>query len=357
MDVHRTVKTGIGSIFSPLLFEDFLNEVHYNYLRATNRAHFNEVTFLKDGRLMFDKQGERRLTYSRVDEIVFLSNYLEEQGIPFLYVRAPNKLQNSSMLPRAFSDSTVIKDGEIILELLRSFGVSTLDLRAEMENDGIDFSTAFYRGDHHWTIEISLWAFGKIATYANREYGFQIDEKTWDSGQYERIVIERGFLGEESETVNASHRYEDITAMIPKFYTDYTVTNIRDPEDPHFESAGSFIEVFTPKLLDENVTEFRYGDLNAVHRYFNRYENTGASEKRSILLVMDSMGISLSACISTAFETVDNLYLVNHDTNHKIWTAIDSSNYDLVIFLLSDVVANYEEVTIIEQDRLFFGRP
>jgi len=357
LDMHTTVKSRIESVFSQLLFKDFFDHAYYSYLRTTNRSHFNEVTFLSDGRLMFDKQGERLFIDDRVNEIIFLNDHLHDNGTPFLYVRAPNKLQDISLLPIAFSDSTIISDGDFILDLLRESGLSTIDLRAEMENEGLDFYSSFFKGDHHWTIEKALWAFGRIATFINSEYGFSIDEKTWDPGHYEPVTIKRGFLGEEAQAVNAFHRYEDITALIPKFHTDFTVTNIRNLYDPHFVSAGSFIEVFTPKLLDESTTEFDYDDLNVVHRFFNRYENTEAGEKRNILLVMDSMGMPLASFFAVAFETVDNLYLVNHDTNYKIWTAIDKNDYDLVVFLLSDVVVNYEEAILFENDRLYFGRP
>jgi len=357
MDIHNDVKAGIESIFSPLPFEDFLYEAKYSYFRATNRGHFNGVTFLKDGRLMFDNQKERLFINDRANEIAFLSSYLNERGTPFLYVRSPNKLQDNSLLPIAFSGSTPISDGNLILELLREQGVDTFDLREQMENEGIDFPSAFFRGDHHWTTETTFWAFGQIADFVNREYGFSIDEMSWDPQQYETIVIEYGFLGEESKAVNAFHRFEDITALIPKFPTDFTVSNIIDSNHKYLVSEGSFAEVFTPRFLDENITEIDYIDLNVVNRHFNRYENNVAGEKRKILLAMDSMGIPLASFFAVAFETVDNLYIVNIDNNYRIWSAIDEYDYDLVIFLLSDASANYEAFNIFELDRFFFGRP
>jgi len=356
MDMHTLVKSQIVQSFSELPFEGFMNRVHYNYLRATNRGHFNGVTFLTDGRLMFDEQDDLVFIQERTEEILWLNNYLQNKEIPFLYVRVPSKIQDNSVLPRAFSDNTNIEDGDYVLHFLQDNGVDTIDLREKMDRYGTDYYFAFYHGDHHWTTETTLWALGEIADFVNREYGFSVDKMVWDQEQYEHITLKRGFLGEESETINAMHRYEDITALVPKFPTSIMVTDIREIDDQHTVSAGSFVDVFIPKLLDENNTHLRYGELNVVHRYFNRYENSEASDQKNILLIGDSMAISLSTYLTTAFGTVDNLMLF-YGANHRIWPAIERNNYDLVIYVLSDMIVAFEDRHIFEDDRLFLGRP
>jgi hypothetical protein len=179
---------------------------------------------------------------------------------------------------------------------------------------------------------------------------------TWDPESYSAITKELSMLGEEAQAANAPHFYEDITILVPKFHTDFTVTDIRYYNYQHFVTAGSFTEVFTPRLLEEGHTTFDYSDLNRVHRYFNRYENTEARENRNVLLIMDSMGIPLATHFAVAFTVVDNHYLV-HKTNHRIWPAIDMNDYDLVVFVLSDMVISSEDAYPFASDRLFLNRP
>jgi len=356
LDIHSSIKTRIENRFSSLPYEDNFKQAHFYYLRATKRGNFNGVTFLKDGRLMFDDLIKPIFFYDRLDELMFLSDYLEELGVPLLYVRAPSKVMDNSLIPFAFSDNADIANADAFIEYLIRFNVDTLDLREEMNKAEFDFYSGFFWGDHHWTMETSLWAFGKIGEHINREYGFNLDEMMWDPGSYSIITKERSMLGEESKAVNAPHLLEDISFLIPKFHTDITVTDIWHINYPQFVSRGNFTEVFSPRILDENNTTFDYGDYNKVHIYFNRYENTEARENRNVLLIMDSMGIPVATLFSTVFTTVDNHYLV-HNTNYNIWPAIDINDYDLVIVLLSDMIISHEDAYPFSNDRLFLDRP
>jgi hypothetical protein len=357
LDIHSSVKARIESRFSSLPFEDYFKQAHFYYLKATNRGNFNGVTFLKDGRLMFDDlEREPAFFYDRLNELLFLSDYLEEQGIPFLYVRVPNKIEDNSLIPLAFSDNAEIASADAFIAYLNSNNVNTLDLRVEMNNAGFDFYSGFFRGDHHWTVETSLWAFGKIGEFISREHGFNLDEMTWNPGSYNIITKERGTRGEEADAVNAPHLYEDMSFLLPKFHTDITVTDIQDAQYPRFVTRGSFTEVFTPRILEEDHTTFYYSDLNRVFRYFKRYENTEARGDRNVLLIMDSMGFPLATHFATAFTVVDSHYLV-HNTNHRIWPAIDKNDYDLVIFVLSDMIVSHEDAYPFTNDRLFLNRP
>jgi len=356
MDIHTITKGQIEHRFQTLPFEDFFNKSYYNYLRATQRGYFNGVALLTDGRLMLNELDDRVFIQERTDDILWLDNYLNEREIPFLYVRVPSKIQDNSVIPRPFSDNSIIEDGDYVLNYLKDRGVDTLDLREIMDRTGVDYYSAYYRGDHHWTAETALWALGEISKFVNSEYGFNVDTMVWDPQQYQHIIFERGFLGEEAETINATHLSEDITALVPMFDTGIMVTDIREIDSPQTVSAGSFVDVFIPKLHDENNTRLLYGELNAVHRYFNRYENFEAGNQKNVLLIADSMGIPLSAYMSTAFGTVDNLMLF-YGANHRIWPAIERNNYDLVIYVLSDVIVAFEDTHTYEADRLFLGRP
>ncbi|MCL2661752.1 MAG: hypothetical protein FWE83_00275 [Oscillospiraceae bacterium] len=356
LDVHDAVKSRIVSIFEKLPYDEHIKLMHFEYLRLTLRSHYNGVTILNDDRLMLDTLPYNPYLHERANAIAVLSEFSEENGAQFLYVRVPSKIKDNSLIPFAFSDNTIIESSSRLMNLIEDFGVDVLDLRAEMVREGIDFTTSFFRGDHHWTTDTALWAFGTISEYINRVHSFNVDEMMWNPEQFQRITVENVFLGQESEAINALDNYEDITFLIPRFLTDFTITDLRGYNYMVPLDSGSFLDVFTPMLNREHIESAAYGDSNRWFSGFTRYENASASENKRVLLIMDSMGIPLATYFANAFTHVDKSY-IERNVNHRIWYAIENYNYDLVVFVLSDVVVTNENIQYWNQDRVFLGSP
>jgi len=353
--INTAVRDTVEEFYSYVPMGERFSRMYFNYMRAMDRNHYNGVTFLTDGRLMFDTTEPNIFLYERANAIMELVHYLDE-GEPFIFVRVPNKLQDNSLLPIAFSDSHIIEDSEKFLHLIRGYGIDTLDLRAEMEKDGIDFATAYFRGDHHWTAETALWAFGKVAEFANREHGFTVPESAWDPLQFEKMTFPGAFLGEESKAVNALDNYEDITVLSPRFLTEITVTDIRVEHYGNIRIEDSFADVFMPLLRYAYHDGFTYSDLNVLARDFLRFENANAPEQKKVLLIADSMGFPLTMFFSNTFAVVDQLYLMQGN-NDRVWSAVAEYEYDLVIFILSDGVVPFGDEDGFWDDRLFLGVP
>jgi len=356
LDFHSAVKIKIESIFIALPFDNSIKQAHFEYLRLTNRGHYNEVTLLNDGRFMLDTLNYSLFLHERADAIADLSDFSKHYGAQFIYVRIPSKLKDNSYLPLAFSDNYIIEGSNELMNLVNEFGVDIYDLRAEMEKDGVDFTTAFFRGDHHWTYETALWAFGKISGHLNTGYGFSVDEMTWDPRQFEHITYKNGFLGEESITINNLNNHEDITILVPKFNTDFVITDLKGYNYMAYLDSGRFADVFIPFVNDESINTIVFGDSNRWFFGYTRYENTAANENKNILLISDSMGIPLATYFANAFTRVDNIYMLSN-TNHRVWDGIANYDYDLVIFAVSDVVTAGESTQDRTLDRFFLGYP
>jgi hypothetical protein len=353
--INTAVRDSIEEFYSYVPMSERFARTYFNFMRATNRNRYNGVTFLTDGRLMFDTMEHNIFLYERANAIYELVNYLDE-GEPFLFVRVPSKLQDNSLLPIAFSDSYKIEDSEKFLQLIRGYGIDTLDLRAEMENDGIDFATAYFRGDHHWTAETAFWAFGKIAQFANEVHGFTIPESAWDPMEFDHMTFYGAFLGEESKAVNDLDNYEDITVLGPMFLTEITVTDIRTDYFGNVLIIDSFADVFMPLLRFAYYDGFTYSDLNVLARDFVRFENAYAAEHKKVLLIADSMGFPLATYFANTFSVVDQLYLMQGN-NENVWSAIANNDYDLVVFVLSDGVVPFGDEDSFKDDRLYLGVP
>ena len=85
---------------------------------------------------------------------------------------------------------------EFTRQLLEEAGVPYLDLREEMQAEGISVTDAFYTTDHHWKPQTGLWAFGKILEKLETTGAIpSVDPVYTDPGNYSFEIHENTFLG------------------------------------------------------------------------------------------------------------------------------------------------------------------
>jgi hypothetical protein len=358
--------SGTDIIFESLPTEELSKNLFWEYLSLTKRNYVNGNIILNDGRLAAYKMQAPPLLEERADIAVKLNDYLRQRNIPFLFLRAPDPTRDNSDMPAGY-ENTVYEDGKRFLSILNDNGVATVDLREEMVNAFPDFSETFYWGDHHWNTKGALWAYEQTAARLIDDFGFQIDPRTWDINEYEQILYKDAFIG--SASMQVGFVREDIVTFVPKFPTAYIITQkIRDTYNPiewRPNGAGSFKDVFLYAPKDNEKNEYDYGKLN-VQVDFNinkrlsttgRYINELAAGDKSVLLIGDSFGATLSPFLSTAFKHLDYMYLdsVNAD-NMDLYPLLEESQYDMVIFLASEVTL-LANGTKIDKDRLYIGEP
>ena len=152
------------------------------------------LTFVNDQAL--DVSGHGR-------SVARLSRALEKRDIPLLYVQAPQKLQSGDpRLPDGVSDYG--NDyADQILAVLEEQGVAALDLRETLAACGRDWSSLFFRTDHHWTPEAGFLACQTIAETLRRDYGFTIPGKYTDERFFTRTFYSDYFLGSQGKRVGS----------------------------------------------------------------------------------------------------------------------------------------------------------
>ncbi|MDR1753623.1 MAG: hypothetical protein LBR74_01805 [Eubacterium sp.] len=351
------LKSNIESQFATPPKDDFLKNMFWDYLKHTNRNAANGVIIMNDGRLVLERISAPPLLAERAEIIIELSDYLQAQNTPFLFLRAPDPMRDNADMPKGF-ENTVIEDGARFLSLLNDGGVDALDLRAEMTKDYEDFSDTFYWGDHHWNVEGALWAFGKVGAIMNRDYSFQLDKRTWNPQEYEHITLNEAFIGYASNRVGRIK--EDITVLIPKFDTNFVISN-KFLDGSHQDEGktlafGSFLDVFAPAAKDRNKTSFSYENLNVVGSgLIKQYVNLAIKEDKKVLLLSDSFAYPFVTYLATAVKNVDYLYLAYRE-NQRIYSMLKNKKYDLVLYLAYDGTI-LEGGTDIEKDRMYLGEP
>ena len=351
--IHASIRYRVENIFEDMPISPHIRQAHFYYLRATNRAHFNEVTFLTDGRLMLDNLDPHYFLYERADGIIALGDYLSRRDIPFVYVRIASKMEDNSVLPLAFSDNHSIEYSDRLINLISEAGIDTIDLRAEMMRENKDFATAFFRMDHHWTAETALWATEIIGNHIVDQYGFEIDLGMWDYSQFESITFERAFQGYEVSFVHGYHLYEDITVLLPEFETELVVEDVYG----NILATGDFANAFVPRAREENVERFEYIDMTIPFYTFVRITNLMANNDKRVLFITESNGMLQATFMSLGFESLHVVYLMNMVTPGVLWNTLNMYDYDIVIMAVSDVVIAQENRPVFYQDRLYLGHP
>jgi len=355
MDIYGNLRGGITYFFSYPPRELLFTHAHFEYLKLTGRGHFNDITFLKDGRHMLDRMKYKTYFDERANSILGLNNYLADKGTPFLYVRVPNKLHDNSLLPAAYSDNRMIENGNTLLGLVSDAGVDTYDIRAEMMRENFDFVTGFYRRHMHWTNKTVLWASQKVGGLMNREYGFNIDLGIWDLDKYEQVTYEKVLLGNEAFPVGAYYDLETITLLYPAFPVELDKADSN--HNFHIDSSNNFVELFLPNIYRGDLTHFECHDIRIPGAHFTHLVNHEATEDKRILLISDSYSLSWAMYLPMGIKNLDFVYLINYRTPAEIWDFIEDKHYDLAILAVSDVVVSTENAAYFEADRLNLGIP
>lgn len=173
---------------------------------------------------------------ARAENTAELARALRAQGIPYLYVAAPQKLQRGvQLLPEGLTEGGNAYC-DAYLENLSRLGVGYLDLRPAFEGNGI-YSSWFFRTDHHWKPEAAFFAWQNLTAVMADRYGFTTDPSLTDPASWSTTVLEDFFLGSQGKRVGTLYAgVDDFTIYTPKYGTDLTYANA----DGSFTRTGPF---------------------------------------------------------------------------------------------------------------------
>lgn len=288
------------------------------------------VVKLTDGTITFINAEPKDVT-GNGRAVVRLAQALEEREVPLLYVQAPQKLQeNDDRLPTGVTDYG--NDyADQVLGVLAENNVATLDLRETLADTGRDWSSFFFRTDHHWTPEAAFTAHQALAQVLETDYGFTIPEENTDSAAFTRTNLSDFFLGSQGKRVGSLYAgTDDIEIWKPSFDTDFTYSiPIYD-----MERTGPFEESL---LFPERIEEKDFFNGNPYTLYAGgdypmaRIYNELSPDRPRIMLLRDSY-----ACVLTPFLALDCGELITVDLryfNDDLLTYVDWLEPDLVIVM------------------------
>lgn len=259
------------------------------------------------------------------EQMVSFKQYLDSIGVNLLYVNQPTKYVDDSLFSEQFGIETYSnRNADLFLERISEAGIANIDLRDNLEEDGMKVEDQFFRTDHHWTPECGLWATQIITEGLNSYCNYNIDTSIYDRENYTFTEYKECWVGEQGKKVGAAYvGLDDYTCVKPNFDTNYLFKTATGLE------AGTFDDFINEDVynLENDVytsTSWHYSYIQRA--CFNKNVNYG-----KVLLLGDSYAQVTQPFLSLAVSEIDALIMRDRDDSFSLRTHIKNGGYDTVI--------------------------
>lgn len=263
---------------------------------ALGQPESNEHIKLKNGHLAGIRSDppEPEEIHSAAENIIHFYQDHTANGGDFLFVLVSGQVSKyEDLLPVGYTD-TAHNTADVFLGDLIEAGVPYLDLREEMENEGISVTDAYFVTDHHWKPQAGFWAYGKILDkLAQMEVIEPVDPFYTDPDNFTFETYENTFLGSSGKRTGIYYAGLDDSILIkPNFETDITI----DVPFRNLKLSGRYEDVAyntdvhhnyeNPDFYQENVYGlYGWGDMDMTH-----WRNEHAADQSNFLLIGESYG-------------------------------------------------------------------
>ena len=287
-----------------------------------NNNEANHVYDLGDGYLV--NIIEKRDNTELVNRICDFKDFLDGQGIKYIFFLAPGKISRleDSQIP-FFMDNNSNKNADDLLEKLNSNDIYTYDMRDDFESDG-KYREYFYLNDHHWNNKATLKAADissrEICKLANLNYASSL----YELSNYDKYQFGNRFYG---SLAKSDSKKSDYILYLPKYETSLSFASVHGGD---FGPAGTMEENFCRwEDIYDHEREDRYlygcfgiGDTGIVR-------NNLAKNNYKILVLSDSYAYSYVPYLALQFKYV--IRINNRAYQESIKDFIIQEKPDMVI--------------------------
>lgn len=277
----------------------------------------NEVVKLKNG--MLATPTDRIDSTSRANSVIELKDFLAEDGIDFLYICAPYKIDlEKELLPEGIEDYGN-ENADDLIALLRDGGVQVMDLRPEFSATPEQVDQNFFRTDHHWNFIGSFFGIQRIGAQLQQLYPERnLDLSYADFSQWESHELKNWFLGSRGKRVGLYFGgVDDVTYYTPKF-----PTNLSCAIPNHaWLFKGDFTEA-AMRMEHTKHPDYFEGSSHNIYVGGNypivQYRNPDAPNDLRILMVCDSYSKAPQSQFATMFQEIDVIDLRRFNTDFNL---------------------------------------
>lgn len=298
--------TRLNDSFSPKL--DFVNLNGWLTLRL-GQSRCNDVFKLNNGMLTSASLTENTLSYSR--DVIEFRDFLADQGIEFLFLGAPYKIDlEGQLLPEGYDDFAN-EYTDAFLSALADGGVDILDLRATMSATPEQATENFLATDHHWNFTGAFRAFQQLTAYLQERFPNRgIDLSRTDLSQWETHEFPNASVGSYGRRVGIyfGGSDDDVIYYTPRGFEDTRMSCGIPGTAQLFK--GSFADAYIREQALEPV-DGTWSDAYSLYIGGNysllRSRNPDAPSDLRVLLIRDSFFRPLQSFLATEFQEIDSI--------------------------------------------------
>ncbi len=261
------------------------------------RKEYNSVVEIEDGQLT--EFQDREDMSERIKNTMELDRFCKDNGSAFLFVLAPGKIDRHEEKYRTLDFSNANADA--FVSGLKANGVDYVDIRENMDAEGLTAKDVFFRTDHHWMPEAGLWATGIVARYLNEKGLLQSDVSLLEPQMWDKEVYKNFFLGSRGKKITLVRTApDDITIYHPKWPTHLHM------EIPNraIVRDGDFEITYNKKLLEELDYYHMepYGAYSWSNMPYKYIRNDDAGNDETVLFLKNSFGNVVYPFLSLQFK-------------------------------------------------------
>ncbi len=315
----------LGTKFETDIASTFYNKFGFVNLNGAissllNQPSMHGIYKLNNGHLTIlqDRLPDEEIKAS-AGEVIKYADYCKSQGKQVLFVQPFLKIDKDNKQLRTGLEDYSNENIDVFLDCLTKSGITVLDIRKCMKEDGLDMYDYTYITDHHWTTEGSFYSFVKITEWIEQNMGVAADPNVTDFDQYSIIKYPKWHLGSYGQRTGKYYAgIDDYDLIIPDF------------------DAG---------FIDDNGTEYSFYDAVVNQKVFekrketNKYtydyalicpEGTSTTGKPlSVLFVTDSYAFAMAPYVKLAYTDYhDQFYYKGFDPK-----LVDEFDPDIVILM------------------------
>ena len=313
--------------------------------RLAGRTEMNDVVKLNNGHLTSVRPTSTPAPQN-ADSVVYMQQWLNMYGIPFLFVLSPYKIcAEDPQLPAGVTDYTN-EDADIFLKELYMNDVPVMDLRYELHKDELDHYDMFFKTDHHWTIESSFWAFQELATYMDLWWGLTPDPACLDLDNYTIDTYENLSLGSKGKRTGRYYAgMDDFSVIYPSFETNMSLSI---PDEGIYRSGSFYDTIFVKDLLRDDDPFYLIPYDSYIGGVFPLviHENPEAKADYTVLMIKDSFASPVEAFLSSCYTEVHCLDMRKY--TGKVGDYVEEIKPDAVICF-------YNAQNVINAEQFWFG--
>lgn len=302
VELGSRLETDIATTFwGKISFVNINGAVH----KCLGQQEMNGVVKLNNGYLLttFEYKEDEKLQHN-ADKIISLKNYLDENGIEFLYVIPPyTSCKYDTQLPEGISDYGNDNLDRLSV-MLQEGGVDVIDIRETMHDEGIDAYGMMYRTDHHWTTKAGFYAYTRINNVLMRKLDCEVDVQVMDFSNYTVTTYPQWHLGSRGQRTGAYFAgIDDFDLILPSFDT---VISDGTAEGP-FEEI-----VIRKEALDKRDQTSRYTYDNVLNKTLFQFKNDRTLNDKKLLLMTDSFGKAVNPFLILSYREVKSAEQIDY---------------------------------------------